>query len=256
MTEETKHKDLPLVTWGPVAAVLVTIGTYLTAQLLAGVLILAYALTQGWSDVETGDWLGQSIVGQFVTVLLVEVFTVLLLWWFLRRRKATLRSLGLVKPKFMDGIYAIAGFGLYFPLVILTSAVAKGLIPGLNLEQEQQIGFQATAAGPELALIFASLVILPPLIEEIVMRGFLYTGLKSKLPIWAAVVITSALFGVAHLQFGNGAPLLWVAFIDTFVLSVVLIGVRELGKSLWPAIFLHALKNGLAFAALFIFKLV
>jgi membrane protease YdiL (CAAX protease family) len=60
------------------------------------------------------------------------------------------------------------------------------------------------------------------------------------------------LFAVAHLQFGSGAPLLWIAAIDTFVLSLFLIYLKDKTDSLWAPILLHMLKNFIAFMALFV----
>ena len=125
-------------------------------------------------------------------------------------------------------------------------------LPGVNLEQEQQLGFDKETQGAALALIFIALVILPPLIEEIVMRGFLYTGIRQKLKIWQAALITSFVFCIAHLQLGEGAPPLYVAAIDTFFLSLFLVYLREKTGSLWAGIFTHGIKNGLAFTLLFI----
>jgi len=94
--------------------------------------------------------------------------------------------------------------------------------------------------------------VLPPLVEETVFRGFVFAGLRNKLKfVWAALA-TSALFASAHLQIGNGQPLLWVAALDTFTLSLVLCYLREKTDSLWPGILLHALKNGIAFLSLFV----
>src|SRR5690606_7282850 len=104
----------------------------------------------------------------------------------------------------------------------------------------------------QLILVFISLVLLPPFVEEVLARGFLYTGLKTKWPVWAAAVVTSLIFAAAHLEFGSGAPLLWVAAIDTFTLSLVLIYLREKTGKLGASIMLHMLKNGVAFVLLFI----
>jgi len=83
-------------------------------------------------------------------------------------------------------------------------------------------------------------------------RGFVYTGLRTKLQPVGSALITSAVFASLHLEFGNGAPLLWVAAIDTFILSLVLCYLREKTGSLWPGICLHALKNFVAFATLYL----
>jgi membrane protease YdiL (CAAX protease family) len=106
-----------------------------------------------------------------------------------------------------------------------------------------------------LTLTFVSLVILPPITEEILVRGFLYSSLKKALPLIWAALLTSAMFAIAHLPEGGASGPLYIAALDTFVLSLVLIYLREKTGGLWASITLHAIKNGVAFAALFILHL-
>jgi len=51
---------------------------------------------------------------------------------------------------------------------------------------------------------------------------------------------------------GGAAGPLYIAALDTFILSLVLIYLREKTGSLWASITLHAVKNGVAFMALFV----
>ncbi len=201
----------------------------------------------------TPEWLQNSVTGQFFLILTVEVLTLGLLFWFLRRRGQKLADIGLKdKPSITDIGYILIGYLVYFVAYLMLVSLIKVLVPALNVNQAQQIGFEQ-AQGGQLALVFVSLVILPPVTEEILMRGFLYSGLKRSLPQHSATVITSMLFAAAHLQAGSGAPLLWVAAIDTFVLSLILIQLRErTGGKLWAPMGLHALKNGIAFIGLFV----
>jgi membrane protease YdiL (CAAX protease family) len=46
--------------------------------------------------------------------------------------------------------------------------------------------------------------------------------------------------------------LLYIAGLDTFILSLFLIYLREKTDGLWASMALHALKNGVAFVALFV----
>jgi membrane protease YdiL (CAAX protease family) len=243
-----------LVPWGPIAAVLVSFGIYIGAQFIGAALVAIAPVLRGWSEKHIKLWFTTTTIGQFLLMLSFAAVSFLMLLAFLKMRKSGFRALGLLRPKLRDAGYAIVGLGLYIPLFIAVTVGLSQLLPGLNVDQEQQIGFENVAGMPELALVFISLVVLPPLIEEILMRGFLYSGLRQKFKKWPSALITSALFAVAHLQFGSGAPLLWIAAIDTFILSLVLIYLRELTGSLWASIGLHALKNGVAFAALFILK--
>ena len=147
------------------------------------------------------------------------------------------------------------------PLLVLQSisigytvllSLATHIFPTINVNQKQQLGFQNSSGSLDLFLTFVSLVVLPPLVEETVFRGFIFTGLRSSLKWWWAAFITSLIFATAHLEFGSGQPLLWSAAIDTFTLSLVLCYLRQKTDSLWPGILLHALKNCIAFVALFI----
>ncbi len=249
--KEKRHHIL----WGPVAAVVGTIAIYFGAQFIAVVLFGIYSGLSGLSVNEAEGLLNNSVVTQFFWILLVEAATLGLLYWVLKGSKANFRTLGLRRPKLKDLGYALIGLGLYIPSLILVSRLTEVLLPQIDQEQSQQLGFDAAVGGWQLILVFISLVVLPPLVEEILVRGYLYLGLKKSLPKVWAVILTSFVFAVAHLQLGAGAPPLWAAAIDTFVLSVILIYVRDVTNGLWAPIGLHAMKNGLAFLVLFIFPI-
>lgn len=241
--------------YGPAAAVLVTLGTYFASQVVIGLMVSLLPLVTGWSVERLQLWLDESAFAQFIMILSVEIVTLWLIWLFLQMRSVALKNIGLIKPHLRDIGYVIGGYIVYFALFIVISSIASVFIPGLNLEQEQEIGFSKDLVGVGLLFAFISLVILPPIAEEIIARGFLYTGLRSKLPKVKAAIITSILFAVAHLQWGSGNALLWVAALDTFVLSMILVYLREKTGSLWAPIGTHMLKNTVAFALLFIFKI-
>ncbi len=251
--EKDAHPRRSIVTWGPVAAVVVTVSIYFLAQILGGLLVSIYPTLRHWKQAQINTWFDHSVIAQFALVLAIEGLTLLLLRAFLHHRRATFRTLGLNRPRLKHLLYVLAGFAIYFVVLIAAMQVLKALFPSLNLDQKQQLGFETAKSAGQLSLVFMSLVLLPPFVEEILARGFLFLGLKSRLPIVWAVIITSVIFAAGHLQFGSGAPLLWAAAIDTFVLSLVLIYIRELSNSLWPPIGLHMLKNGLAFLTLFVF---
>ena len=55
-------------------------------------------------------------------------------------------------------------------------------------------------------LSLLSAVILAPLFEEILFRGYLFRFLRSGFPFWAAASVTALLFGLAHGQ------ILWICY--------------------------------------------
>lgn len=248
--------DNEKVNWSPLEAVSITIVIYFASQIFVALGISAFAGIFGINSAELEDKL-QGTLPQFVYILFVEALTLGLLYAFMQRRKTPWAAIGWVRPKVRDIGYALAGFGVYFVgYALIVSTLVKEYLPQIDTDQRQDLGFDTSVAGPELILIFMSLVILPPLVEEILVRGFLFTGLRNKLPLVTAAIVTSIVFAVAHLQWGSDAPLLWSAAIDTFVLSLVLVYVRHRSGSLWPGIGIHFIKNGIAFLALFIIKVV
>lgn len=190
-------------------------------------------------------------VVRFLLILCIEVVTVWFVHLFLKREKQSFKAIGLQKKlTFTHVKTAIAGYIIYFASYVAIVGIVSAL-QLINTDQKQQIGFE-NAAGVGLVWVFMSLVLLPPIAEEIVFRGFLLHKLKSKASTFVATVITSVLFAVAHLEFGSGNSLNWAAALDTFVLSLILCHVTLRTKSLWPAILIHMLKNGMAFVALFV----
>lgn len=244
------------IRWSPLESAAVTLFIYFFSQLFVGMIFAVVLGLLGWDQDRISDWFSGSVYSQFILGSAIQIVTVGLLLLFLKRRKANLKTIGFKgRPKFRDGGYAILGYGVYIALFIVASKLVEVLIPAVDLDQKQQLGFDKVGSA-QLPFVFISLVILPPLVEELVVRGFLYTGLKQKLPRLRAALLTSVIFGVAHLQAGSGAPLLWVAAIDTFILSMVLINLKERTGNLWAPICLHALKNLIAFLSLFVFHLV
>ncbi len=256
LTEDMLSRDAAKtkLPWGPLTAILYAAVLYVLAQLGVALLLTVVLWGFGWHTSRIESWLTNDTFAQFLYITLAEALTIGGVIWFVRRKGVSLRVIGWNRFQLRYVGIALAGFGIYFIGYLLTAAITSALIPSLNLNQKQDVGFQQTGTSLAMLLTFVSLVILPPLAEETVFRGFLYTGLRRRFPFVLSALITSALFAIPHLQFGDGAPLLWVAALDTFVLSLVLCYVRERTSSLWPGIFIHALKNGIAFVALFLIR--
>ena len=244
---------LPVVPWSPWLGLVFGFAVFYAAQVLAGLAVSIYPLFRHWTNAQAVDWLNGSVPGQFVFIFIAETLSIAAIYLFLKRRyRLDLSAIGLKRPRWIDGIYGLSAVVPYFVLYALTVGVVSNLVHGLDVDQAQEIGFKAVNGGLQLTLTFISLVVLPPLAEEILVRGFLYSTLKKALPTLSAVLLTSALFAAAHLQEGGSAGLLWIGALDTFVLSLVLIYLREKTGSLWASITLHAIKNGVAFISLFI----
>lgn len=251
-TDPIKKSAKKRVGYGAFYAIAVTFFAYFASQFFGAVILAFWARAVGRDAQTTLNGLETNTALQFGFFLIVEALTIYIIWWFLKRRGNSFKDIGLQRrPKKSDLGPAIGVFIVYFIALIAVTALASSLT-GINTDQKQDLGFTGTKTNLELIMIFISLVILPPLAEEITVRGFLYTGLKAKFSKNIAAIAASVLFGIAHLQLGNGQAPLWIAAIDTMMLSMFLIYLREKTGALWSGMLVHGLKNGVAFLFLFV----
>jgi membrane protease YdiL (CAAX protease family) len=259
--EKAKAEKVPisyrLVSWGPVAAVVWSLLFFFASQVMAVFILIFGAMVldgQTANSLQVKDGPLSSTTYQFLGNLLVAASMLLLIKLYLKRKKTSFKALGFYKFKWKRFIaYGLAGLTIYLIANIMASVVIGVIWPEV-LKQQQDIGFNRAASGLALVPIFISLVILPPLIEETLCRGFLFGGLRKHLHFVPAVLITSGLFALAHLPGGENQSLVWSAVADTFLLSLVLCWLRERTGSLWASMLLHGIKNSVAFATIFIFR--
>ena len=201
-------------------------------------------------------WAGvQWDVGGTVSLLVIRVAMYVVIGLLLAgllalrvRQRVVLADFGLGRlVQWRDIGLSLAGAVLYVLGTVGLAYIAATFF-GLNTAQEQDLGISTRLFGNELMTAFLVLVVLTPVLEEALFRGFLYGKLRrvmAKVPWWLPAILVSALFGVAHGQ--------WNVGLDVFVLSMVACGLREATGSIWAGIVLHMIKNMVAFMATFVF---
>ena len=105
--------------------------------------------------------------------------------------------------------------------------------------------FKATRTITADKFVFAlealELVCIAPLTEELFFRGFLNNLLREKVNAFVRMSIVSILFTVIHMPYIHN----WIQFLAYLIGSIVLFLVYERRRSLFDAILLHSLLNGL-----------
>jgi membrane protease YdiL (CAAX protease family) len=128
------------------------------------------------------------------------------------------------------GLYLIVAFAVAPLLFFLISALA-----GRPVRPPRQEVLPQAADAAQIAIAAVSVTVLAPIGEEIFFRGFLFSGIRSRLGFWASAAISGALFAVSH------AILLLMPLL--FVVGVGLAWVFERRGSLVPAIAAHMAFN-------------
>ena len=154
-------------------------------------------------------------------------------------------------PTWTDIGLALVGFIVQLILVAILVGLFS-IFPWFDSGETQEIGFSLSLVGWDRVLAFISLVVVAPIAEEIIFRGWLYGKLRQRFSgqvsntagMIISILLVSVLFGIIHLQ--------WNVGVNVFALSIVLCGLRELTGTIYSGILLHMIKNGVAFYLLYV----
>lgn len=162
------------------------------------------------------------------------------------------KTLGLHKwPTWTDIGLAPVGYVVY--LILAGGLVALfSLFTWFDAGETQSIGFSYYVTGVDRLIAFLTLIVIAPIAEEIIFRGWLYGRMRerlakqysNKVSMMVSIFLVSLLFGIIHGQ--------WNVGVNVFALSIVLCGLREITGSIHAGVLLHMLKNGIAFFLLFV----
>ena len=166
--------------------------------------------------------------------------------------KTTRNELGLKGwPTWTD--IGLAPVGFIVSLILAAGLVALfSAFPWFDATEAQDVGFNVYMSGGERVVAFLTLVVVAPIAEEVIFRGWLYGKVREKLigklpekvGILLSIFVVSVLFGIVHLQ--------WNVGVNVFCLSVVLCGLREVTGTVYAGILTHMIKNGVAFYLLYV----
>ena len=167
----------------------------------------------------------------------------------LRRLPAPLQFLGLHWPTLAEAGRTLALIVPWYIGVALVSALSSLLLNGgrtvpgntrqLFVQRPQGIGI--------LVLALLVTAVAAPLCEETFFRGMLFRLLRSRGPLWAAVLLSAIAFGLAH-----ASPAVSLALLPVFTyMGIVLALTYAWTGSLTNSVLLHALNNAVGTIAVY-----
>jgi membrane protease YdiL (CAAX protease family) len=167
----------------------------------------------------------------------------------LRRLRAPQGFLGLRWPTLRDvSLTLLLLVPWYLGIIIVSATSALVFNGGRVVPSNSRLIFLQRPGGIGL-LLLALLVtaVAAPICEEVFFRGMLFRLLRTRVPLWAAVVLSAMAFGLAH-----ASPAVSPALLPTFmymgtVLAVVYVRTGWLTNN----ILLHALSNAIATVAVY-----
>jgi len=219
---------LPTITWGP-GQTLVGLATLLMVVIVGSIAIGAFD-----PDLESlGAVLGLQ------TLLAASLAGVA----FLVARPGSLTPaplLGLRRPPVPSVKPAILAYLVYIGCAIV---IALLLAPEQD-DVTQELGYGESNVADVVIGFF--IIGVAPITEELFFRGFMFAGLRTRLPFVAAAAVSAGIWGLFHFT-GAGT---WGVVLQLAVFGIVLSWLYERTGSLWPCIAVHAFNNAIAFAIL------
>ncbi|MBQ7378147.1 MAG: CPBP family intramembrane metalloprotease [Clostridia bacterium] len=182
--------------------------------------------------------------------VLTTVGALVILWLVFNRKGKSFTEYFHFKPAPFKAICAavLLGLSLHFivnAIMLVTDSLTTELIEALfrflesldpAIAEEVRTFYESymemmSSMSSDAGMFTIAAILGAPLIEELVFRAGPLTNFKGKMPTWAALLLTSALFGLAH-----GYPI-QVAY--TFVVGLVLGALFIKTDSIYPAIIGH-----------------
>ena len=167
----------------------------------------------------------------------------------LRRLRAPLAFLGLRWPTLIDlGLTVLLLIPWYLGIIIVSASSAALFNGGRVIPGNSRLIFVQHPRGIGV-LLLALLVtaVAAPICEEVFFRGMLFRLLRTRVPLWAAVLLSAIEFGLAH-----ASPAVSVALLPTFMyMGIVLAAIYARTGWLTNTILLHGLSNAIATVLVF-----
>lgn len=232
-----------VVPWSASESLIVFVLAWIGAPVLVVVILRLLAADIPLFGFILNAYKNGDITTSFIFAAINAAASLAIVAFYLRKYQARWHDVGWRSFNVLKAILFLAGaFILFVILATVAFVIIQRLIPAFNAHQPQVNEFTSPSTPLAKQLSLIALVLLPPIVEETVFRGFIFPALSKWKGALVGAVLTSLLFGFAHLQFNVS--------LYTLILSLLLCYMYYRLRSIWPGIFLHMINNYIAYMAL------
>jgi hypothetical protein len=197
----------------------------------------ALAVLTSWYGVDVARLPDLAADGVAVALIIIvsTPVQVALLWAFASRGgNNSAVQLGWIWPKRTEAIFAVLAAVAYIVIGDVASAVM-----GRDLVTSFQTDIYRTASDAGwLPLLWIAVVIVTPIGEETLFRGWLFSGwLREPTDTWPVIIVTAALFAILHVQYD------WFVIGQVFVFGLLVGWMRWATGSAIVTMLMHAVIN-------------
>lgn len=178
-------------------------------------------------------------VWQIVVALIMLVATAGIMWVLFRHYRRLTPDEPFYPTRQQLAFGVVFGIGMIFLGTFFTLFLPDST--------ENQRALELLLANPSARLwLFISVVVMAPLMEEIIFRGFLMRGVFSAQAFWLPIIVSGMIFGMMHL-FNN-----WLELVPYAFMGMMMAWVFQITRNIFVPIVVHALNNFVS--ALYMFE--
>lgn len=219
--------------WGRIATFGISFVVMMASQ-FAALIALSWWLGLGLGQMP--DFSGDGVAVALIILISTPIQLLLLAAFAQRRGHDVMGYLGLIVPRRSEVI-----FGVAMTAGLIVGGNLLSWLLGQNIVTPFQSDIFRTAgqAGPlAMAMLWLAVIVVTPIGEEIMFRGFLFRGwLQAPRDAWAVIAITAGLWALIHLQYD------WYVTGQIFAFGLMLGWMRWATGSTFLTILLHAMIN-------------
>lgn len=203
---------------------LLFLGLQLTVSVWVSVAIMVRELLAGGLDPFA---VAERLMAELLTITLISGVLTVALYFVMFRKKGIARVFAFNRPPRLSvPIALVTG--------VLLNIVVSWVLDRIPIPESLLNEYVDTASllSNENALVsFVSLVLVPPVVEEMTFRALVLPEFKKGMPAWLAVALSGLVFGAMHGQS------LWIAY--AALLGILLGALRLKTNSIFPCVALH-----------------
>ena len=167
------------------------------------------------------------------------IAVILILYFAIGERKEKLVALGISFKNFAKNVlYGVISYIALIPVLIAVLAAIALFVNMIHYVPQKQPVVELFLKEKNTSfLLYTSLfaAVLGPIIEELFFRGFMYNAFKKRIGVFAAMLITAAMFAALHAHA--------VGFLPIMILGMLLAYLYEKTGTLVSSITVHAIHN-------------
>lgn len=186
-----------------------------------------------------------------LNTFVIDIVAAIVIFYFVAvKSKEGLCALGLKLRSFFKDVFSgITAYIMILPFLLAVLLLSIMVLNLLGYTPPPQPVFEAFMEERRTNILFLLIIfvsVLGPIIEEIFFRGFMYSAIKKRFGVIAAVLLSASLFSLLHANI--------VGFFSIMVLGALLAYLYETTGSLISSMTVHIIHNSIMVSLIFFIK--